>query len=165
MIGGCITSGKYNMTGRLYKKTTEQNPKTGQVKAAYHGYKEISLIARGLANLRGKDSGTEQDWGNKLDEYHYLRVKSMEKMIEGDILTRIKDASGEYYLDSNVQFVVIGVTPTYEPFGSFMEYDILCNISEVNVRLESEIVVTENESLVTDSTTMTSSETSEVVML
>ena len=135
MIGGCITSGKYNMTGRVYKKTTERNEKTGQVKAAYNTYIEVPLIARGLANLRGKDSGTEQDWGNKLDEYHYLRVKSMYKMVEGDILTQIKDADGEYYLDGQVQFIVIGVTPTYEPFGTFMEYDILCNLAEVEVRL------------------------------
>lgn len=149
MIGGCITSGKYNMTGRVYRKTTQRNEKTGQVKAAYLGYKEISLIARGLANLRGKDSGTMQDWGNKLDEYHYLRVKTMDKIDEGDILTRIKDANGDYYLDPDVQFIVIGVTPTYEPFGTFMEYDILCNISEVNVRLDTDIQITEGENLIT----------------
>jgi hypothetical protein len=157
MIGGCLTSGKYNMTGRVYAKTTEQNTRSGQVKAVYSEYQEVPLIARGLANLRGKDSGTEQDWGNKLDEYHYLRVKSAYKMREGDILTKIRDADGQYYLDDRIQFIVIGVTPTYEPFGSFMEYDILCNLSEVNVRLPGDSSV--------DTVQINSSETSQVVVI
>lgn len=164
MIGGCLTSGKYNMTGRVYKKTTEQNSKTGQVKAAYHLYNEVPMIARGLANLRGKDSGTEQDWGNKLDDYHYLRVKTQYKMDEGDIITRIMDADGKFYLDSEIQFVVIGVTPTYEPFGSFMEYDIICNMAEVMVRLESEVVITETQEFTSDSNALAFSETSQVVI-
>jgi hypothetical protein len=53
MIGGCILSGKYNMTGMWYPKTTTTNSNTGQVKASYLNGQEISLIARGLANLRG----------------------------------------------------------------------------------------------------------------
>ena len=157
MIGGCLTSGKYNMTGRVYRKETEQNSKTGQVKAVYQNYDEVPMIARGLANLRGKDSGTEQDWGNKLDDYHYLRIKTQFQMQEGDIVTKILDADGKYYLDSKIQFVVLGVTPTYEPFGSFMEYDIICNMAEVNVRLPGD--GSRDESVIG------SSETSSVVIV
>ena len=139
MIGGCILSGKYNMVGMWYHKSTSTNANTGQVKAEYLSGQEIPLIARGLANLRGKDSGTMQDYGNILNEYHYLRIKTMSKLDEGDILTQIKDANGLLYLDGDVQFVVLGVTPTYEPLGSFMEYDILANKSEVYVKLPSEL--------------------------
>jgi hypothetical protein len=133
MIGGCITSGKYNMTASLYTKTAEINPNTGQVKAKYVFNTDFSLIARGLANLRGKDSGTMQDYGNKLVEYHYLRVKTMQSMEEGDVILGILDADGQPYLNTEIQFVVLGITPTYEPFGTFLEYDVICNKAEVNI--------------------------------
>jgi len=136
VIGNCITDGKYNMTANLYAKTNEPNSKTGQVKARYviksTGF---DCIARGLTNLRGKDSGTMRDWGNKLDDYHYLRIKTMQLMEAGDLVTHILDSDGNLYLNDSVQFVVLGVTPTYEPFGSFMEYDIILNKAEVNVSL------------------------------
>jgi len=144
MIGGCVTSGKYNMTASLYTKTSDPNSKTGQIKARYviksAGF---PCIARGLANLRGKDSGTMQDWGNKLDQYHYLRIKTMEQMDEGDLVTNILDSSGQVYLNSSIQFVVLGVTPTYEPFGSFMEYDIILNRAETNASLPSSADMTD----------------------
>jgi hypothetical protein len=138
MIGGCVLSGKYNMSAMWYQKSTSINSNTGQVKAEYLAGQEIVLVARGLANLRGKDSGTMQDYGNMLNEYHYLRIKTMQKMDEGDVVTQIKDANGELYLDGDVQFVILGVTPTYEPFGSFMEYDVLANKAEVYVKLPNE---------------------------
>jgi hypothetical protein len=133
-------SGKYNMTAMWYQKTTSVNPNTGQSSAEYLNGQQISLVARGLANLRGKDSGTLQSYGNMIDEYHYLRIKTMTKLDEGDIVTQILDADGQIYLDGDIQFVILGVTPTYEPFGSFMEYDILANKSEVFVNLPSEII-------------------------
>ena len=149
MIGGCITSGKYNMTASLYRKTSSQNANTGQVKSEYVFDTEFPLIARGLANLRGKDSGTLQDYGNKLDEYHYLRVKTMQHMEEGDVITRIIDAGGQVYLDYDIQFIVIGITPTYEPFGTFMEYDIICNKSEVHVKIVDNAISTGDSVTVT----------------
>ena len=139
MIGGCVTSGKYNMVAELYKKNTVQNANTGQVKAQYVSSGSFSLIARGLANLRGKDSGTLQDYGNKLDQYHYLRVKTMQLMEEGDVVTGILDSNGKQYLDGEIQFIVLGVTPTFDPFGSFLEYDIICNRSDVIVKLATAV--------------------------
>lgn len=133
-------SGKYNMTAMWYPKTTSINSNTGQSSAEYLNGQQISLVARGLANLRGKDSGTMQNYGNMIDEYHYLRIKTMTKLDEGDVVTQILDADGEIYLDGDIQFVILGVTPTYEPFGSFMEYDILANRAEVYVNLPSEII-------------------------
>jgi hypothetical protein len=138
MIGGCVTSGKYNMTGVVYEKSTVQNSNTGQVKAQYLNGVEVQMVARGLANLRGKDSGTLQDWGNKLDDYHYLRVKTMYPIEEGWVVAGIKDANGLPYGDE--QFIVLGVTPTFDPFGSFMEYDIICNKSEVHIKLPDALV-------------------------
>lgn len=140
MIGGCITSGKYNMTATLYKKSGILNPKTGQVKANYLYNGEFSLMARGLTNLRGKDSGTMQDWGNKLNEYHFIHVKTMQHMDDGDIIHNIIDGDGMVYLDDEIQFVVLGITPTYDPFGRFLEYDVICNKAEVPVRLVQNIV-------------------------
>jgi hypothetical protein len=158
MIGGCIMSGKYNMVANLFEKGVEVNENTGQSKAKYMlKSADFSLIARGLANLRGKDSGTMQDWGNKLDEYHYLRVKTNEEMTEGDIITYIRDINGDVYLNETIQFVVLGVTPTYEPFGGFMEYDILCNRAEVNVNLP-------NDFTLVDSTPISSTESSSMVV-
>jgi hypothetical protein len=119
------------MTANVYTKDRQINPNTGQVKAVYGNAHPITLIARGLSNLRGKDSGTIQDYGNKLVEYHYLRVKTMYKMDEGAIISDILDADGKPYLEAGKQFVVIGVTPTFDPFGSFVEYDILCDEAEV----------------------------------
>ena len=141
MIGGCISSGKYNMTGWVYAKTTQENTNTGQVKAVYvKKYAAPSpMVARGLANLRGKDSGTLQDWGNKLDDYHYLRIKTMEVIEEGEVVAGIVDANGQPYGDE--QFVVLGVTPTFDPFGSFIEYDIICNKAEVHIKLPDANVV------------------------
>jgi hypothetical protein len=133
--GGCITDGKYNMTAKLYTKDREVNPNTGQVKNTWGNAKTFNLVARGLANLRGKDSGTIQDFGNKLVEYHYLRVKTMQYMDEGQIIADIKDSNGQPYLKAGKQFVVIGVTPTFDPFGSFIEYDILCDEAEIEAIL------------------------------
>jgi hypothetical protein len=70
----------------------------------------------------------------------------MQKMDEGDVIYKILDADGQYYLDSNIQFVVLGVTPTYDPFGSFMEYDIICNKSEVSLNLPDHIAIS-NDSM------------------
>ena len=139
-MGNCITSGKYNMTAMWYKKTASVDENTGQSSVEYIDGEQISLVARGLANLRGKDSGTMQDYGNMINEYHYLRIKTMTKLDEGDIVTQILDADGRIYLDGDIQFVILGVTPTYEPFGSFMEYDILANRAEVYVNLPSEVI-------------------------
>jgi hypothetical protein len=136
MIGGCITSGKYNMTANVYSKTDLRDENTGQVKAKYViAVNQGKIFARGLANLRGKDSGTLQDWGNKLNDYHYLRVKTTLEISEGDIIADIYDADGRLYGDE--QFIVLGVTPTFDPFGSFIEYDILCNKSEIRIDLIS----------------------------
>ena len=135
MIGNCFVSGKYNMTAWWYLKSSTANINTGQIKATYSNPHKINCVARGLSNLRGKDSGTMQDYGNKINEYHYLRVKTMEKLNDGDILTQIFGADGKIYLDGSIQFTVLGVTPTFDPFGMFMEYDILANKSEVHVNL------------------------------
>lgn len=155
MIGGCISSGKYNMTANHYIKTTQTNPKTRQVKAVYD-IENISfpLLARGLANLRGKDSGTLEDWGNKLNDYHYLRVKTQIEVSEGDIIADILDADGEPYGDE--QFIILGVTPTFDPFGSFIEYDIICNKSEININLVQSLVTASD----TDQTLMVGAENS-----
>lgn len=128
--GGCIIDGKYNMTADLYHKDRQVNANTGQVKAVYGNKRSFELVARGLSNLRGKDSGTIQDYNNKLVQYHYLRVKTQQKMTEDDIITNILDSDGLPYLEAGKQFLVIGVTPTYDPFGSFMEYDVLCDAAD-----------------------------------
>lgn len=135
MIGNCVLSGKYNMLGSVYEKDTLHNANTGQVKAVYKRKRQVPMVARGLSNLRGKDSGTMQDIGNKLADYHYIRIKTMEYIKEGSIITRIIDAGGYLYLSDRIQFVVLGVTPTYDPFGSFLEYDMIANKSEVTVGL------------------------------
>jgi hypothetical protein len=148
------------MTAWVFEKTTQQVGNTGQVKAVYSTGQQFSLIARGLANLRGKDSGTLQDWGNKLEEYHYLRVKTMLKIEEGDLIAKIRDADGSLYgEDPDLQFIVLGVTPTFDPFGSFIEYDVLCNKSEVHIKLPDSLAET------ADVTLMSSSEQSEVVVV
>lgn len=139
MIGGCLSSGKYNMTATVYRKESARNENTGQVKAVYANPESFSLIARGLSNLRGKDSGTLSDWGNKLNEFHYLRIKTMTRLEESDLVTQIVDAGGSFYLDEKIQFIVLGVTPTFDPFGNFIEYDILCNKSTVQVKLPAPI--------------------------
>jgi hypothetical protein len=152
MIGGCIISGKYNMTAQLWSKGTETNANTGQVKAVYTYVKDIDLIARGLANLRGKDSGTIQEYRNKLQDYHFLRVKTMENMDEGDILAQITDSDGLLYAgDPEKQFVVLGVTPTFDPFGKFTEYDILCDEAETYVKLCDEAMAGSDSMMVSGS--------------
>lgn len=146
MIGGCLTSGKYNMTADLFRKTGVQNANTGQVKATYIIEEaEFSLIARGLSNLRGKDSGTLQDYGNRLDDYHYLRIKTTTYMEEGDLVTNILDSQGQPYLKPDMQFIILGVTPTFDPFGEFLEYDIIANKSDVYVKLPT--VMSSSDSL------------------
>jgi hypothetical protein len=151
MIGGCIALGKYNQLARWYSKSSIKNESTGQVKAYYPGYVSIDVMARGLTNLRGKDSGSLQDYGNLLDEYHYLRVKTMAEIKEGDVLAKIQDSAGGFYLSADTQFVVLGVTPTYDPFGSFIEYDVLCNKGEVTLKL------IDNDLTSSDSTTVVGS--------
>jgi hypothetical protein len=128
------------MTAKVYAKTLVRNEKTGQVKASYIAGEPFSLIARGLSNLRGKDSGTEQDWGNRLKEYHYLRIKTMKYVEEGQLVAKVTDADGKPYLNDDMQFVILGVTPTYDAFGSFIEYDIIANKAEVSVKLVDELV-------------------------
>lgn len=140
MIGSCISYGKYNQLAQWYPQRSVMNSSTGQVKSFYPGYTKTPVMARGLTNLRGKDSGSLQDYGNLLDQYHYLRIKTMTQFSEGDVIAKIEDADGNFYLSGGIQFVVLGVTPTFDPFGSFIEYDVLCNKSEVLVKLlDSEI--------------------------
>lgn len=142
MIGGaCLTSTKYNMAARSYHRATIQDPNTGQSKSVYTLDEEFALQVRGLTNLRGKDSGTGINFRNTLDVYHFVRIKTQKQLQIGDIVSGVTDADGEPYLVENgrpLQFIIQGVTPTFDPFDHFAEYDILADISETTVSLPGE---------------------------
>ena len=149
MIGSCIAYGKYNQLAQWYPQHTNANTSTGQVKSYYPGYTKVPVLARGLTNLRGKDSGSLQDYGNLLDQYHYLRVKTMTQFSEGDVLAKIEDSDGNFYLSGGIQFVVLGITPTFDPFGAFIEYDVLCNKSETSIKIiDSEITASDSTQVI-----------------
>ena len=57
-----------------------------------------------------------------------------------ELIAKVTDADGKPYLNDDMQFVILGVTPTYDAFGSFIEYDIIANKAEVSVKLVDELI-------------------------
>lgn len=152
MIGGqCLTSTKYNMIATSYHRGTIQDPNTGQSKSVYVIDEPFELQVRGLTNLRGKDSGTGITFRNTLDVYHFIRIKTQKKLEIGDIVSGVKDADGKpYLLDKGrpLQFIIQGVTPTFDPFDHFAEYDVLADISETTVSLPGDYYLTDGGKIV-----------------
>lgn len=94
-------------------------------------YSNISVEARGLGNLRGKDSGTAEVYKNIYQMMDFIRVKTMQQVDESYRIGNIRDASGSIAWTepdgSATLFDIVGVTPSFDPFGQFMEYEIFCN--------------------------------------
>jgi len=126
--GETIDSDTGQLVKNYYASTTEI-AHTGTV---------IKCQIRGLTNLRGKDAGTIQNYGNRLDDYDFVRVHTADRRIKaGDIFTRMLDADGNPYnkTNPNQAYVVLGLTPTYDPFGGFVENIVSCNKSSVAINV------------------------------
>ena len=135
-MGFCITGGSYNMTMDVAVESIHQNEDTGQIERSWSITRSsVPCSARGLGNLRGKQSGSAQEWKNVFTDYNFLRIKTQERPKTSDRIVNIRDAAGDIIWvedDGNTTiFEVVGVSPSMDPFGQFWEYEIFANRASV----------------------------------
>lgn len=141
----CISVGKYNMFADFYRQYKVQDGSNqivrlwGEVDLAnplgprIPTYRAVPVEARGLGNLRGKDSGTMEVFKDKYNMFDFIRIKTSYAGIhESFRVMNIRNADGvtawtEEYTGYPTIYDIIGVTPSYDPFGQFIEYEIFCN--------------------------------------
>jgi hypothetical protein len=144
----CITFGKYSMYADFYAQHLSQDL-TGQISKTWGEddpnadpqdpypprlptYSRVPVEARGLGNLRGKDSGTAEMYRNVYQMLDFLRIKTMLRINQSYRISNIQDASGRLaWVEQDgitpTLFDVIGVTPSFDPFAQFIEYEAFCN--------------------------------------
>lgn len=132
----CLTGASYSMTMDIAQETISQNADTGQVDRSWSiSQTYVACSARGLGNLRGKQSGTAQEWSNVFKDYDYLRIKTTQKISQSDRIVNVRGSDGEIiWTESDgtpTIFEVIGVSPSLDPFGSVWEYEIFANRAAV----------------------------------
>lgn len=141
MVFGCLTSSKYTMKADLLREEITQDA-SGQIRRVWVFDKTIDVEAHALGNLRGKQSGTSENWRNFYIAYDYIRVKTSNLVTKGNRLTNVKDANGvslwnEYDQDglehNPTVFAVQGVSPSIDAFGGFVEYEVFANRAGVQV--------------------------------
>lgn len=135
----CLFPSLYAMTADLYNETNVQD-RTGQFKRSWTLGETIQCDVRGISQLRGKQTGTAEQWKNLFTSYDYVRLKTGFLVINNSKITNIKDAGGvvrwnEYDQQGNLIgptiFNVVGVTPQYDPFGQFTAYEVFMNRADV----------------------------------
>ena len=126
----CLIPSLYDMTADLYLETSVQD-RTGQFVRTWAFSKTIQCDVRGISQLRGKQTGTAQQWKNQFESYNFVRLKTSDLITDGMKITNVKDANGvcrwnEYTQESALMtptiFGIVGVTPQYDPFGGFNVY-------------------------------------------
>ncbi len=123
------TQDSSNQIVRLWGEIDPANPLGPRIPT----YKAVPVEARGLGNLRGKDSGTIETFKNQYSLFDFLRIKtSYAGISESFRVTNIRNEDGvcAWIEDDSGQptvFDIIGVTPSYDPFGQLIEYEVFCN--------------------------------------
>lgn len=139
-MGFCLAMSSYNMTMDVARETITQNADTGQVERSWSTYlRTVPCTVRGLGNLRGKQTGSAQEWANVFKEYNFIRIKTGTKVNSNDRIINVRDSDGNIVWTedsgSTTVFDVVGVSPSIDPFGHLWEYEIFANRATVQEKV------------------------------
>ena len=136
MIYGCVTSGRYSMTARLYDSMTVQNPDTGEFERSHDLLGTIRCYASGIA-ASGKDVPGTFELFNRKGEYSstdYVRLVTRAPVDKDQIISFIKSANGIMWTEDDGTPTIFdsnGSVPIVDASGNIVEYVTMLTRSEV----------------------------------
>jgi len=137
-FSGCLVSGNYNMTADLLELEVTQDEASGAINRAWTYKKTIPCYATSIATDAVSDASSGKKFNAIYREFEVIKILTVEDVSKRYRITNIRGADGEllwYEVGSfdgrATMFEVQGNYRRFDPFGDFIENEILAKRVEV----------------------------------